>query len=97
MEEALDYDGMEYLIEGSQSDLSSVAAKLSNLSIDIKDHDLNYSGEKLIWEFKIKKSDKPELGKILEYLKEEYKTVTMQLMGMDDQPMLFGRILYGGD
>ena len=51
----------------------------------------------MIWEFKIKKSDKPELGKILECLKEEYKTVTMQLMGIEDQPMLFGRILYGGD
>ena len=36
MEEALDYDGMEYLIEGSQNDLFSVAAKLRNLSIDIK-------------------------------------------------------------
>jgi hypothetical protein len=97
MEETLDYDRMEYLIEGSQSDLFSVAATLSNLSIGIRDHDLNYSGEKLIWEFKIQKSDKPELGKMLEYLKEEYKTVTIQLMGIDDQPMLFGRILYGRD
>jgi hypothetical protein len=97
MEETLDYDRMEYLIEGSRSDLFSVAAKLSNLSIGIWDNDLSYSGEKLIWEFRIKKSDKPELGKMLEYLKEEYKTVTIQVMGMDDQPMLFGRILYGGD
>jgi hypothetical protein len=97
MEETLDYDRMEYLIEGSQMDLHSVAAKLSNLSLDIRDHDLNYSGEKLIWEFKIKKKDKSELSKMLESLQEEYKTVTIQLMGMDDQPMLFGRILYGSD
>lgn len=97
MDETLDYDRMEYLIEGSQGDLYSVAAKLGNLSIGIRDHDLTYSGEKLIWEFKIKKSDRPELRKILEGLKEEHKTVTIQVMGMDDQPMLFGRILYGRD
>ena len=94
-EELPAYQKMEYLIEGSQNDLQAVEGALGNLQIDIKDHDVNYSGDKLIWEFEIKKEDMPELKKILEHFEKEHKTLIIHPMGLDDQHMIFGRILYG--
>ena len=96
-EELKGYEKMEYLMEGARKDLDAVADVLDRLQLDVKDHDMNYSGDKLIWEFKINKNDMPELKKVLENLEREYTTLIIHPMGLDDQHMNFGRILYGSN
>ena len=91
------YVKMEYFMEGSRKDLAAVADALGDLRLDIKGNDLNFSGDKLIWEFGIQKDDMPELKRALENLEREYITLIIHPMGLDDQHMNFGRILYGSN
>ena len=91
------YVKMEYFMEGARKDLDAVADVLGRLQLDIKGHDMNYSGDKLIWEFNINKDDMPELKGVLENLEREYTTLIIHPMGLDDQHLNFGRILYGSN